>query len=871
VNGSGSPLIGRQVEQARLRAILRAGGGAVVRGGLGIGKTALVRSVVDELFDCDVETTRTVWIVAQRANLTPLGALSALVGDDQGGDAPTAGISRVADALNARELVVVDDIQWLDDESLAALSLAAGRGARIVATIRSGESPPDLVRRLMRDHGHERIDLDRLDDNSVAAIVRTLLGEVDEQSVSRIVVRAQGNPLYAREIVRDLTESGVLEREQGTWFWTGDASVRASTSLREVVADRLANLPDDEADTLRMIAFAQPLTVAHLRRIASDDIVHRLERRELVTEFGGAVRVAHPVFVEVLRATTGPLETRSMLARLTSLLPLDDLDDGDALRWSYWALDGELDLDPSAWMRLVRAAFTVSDRGHALVLALRAVDAGGGFDAQAATGRAHALLGDVDAADAELRPIVLDTTLDPGLRTQAARYLLYAHGFRPQDADTLDEFVRWTLDSLPDDDDREEITVQWAALLALGARFAAAGKLALPRLDHPAPRVALRALTPAGSALLAIGQCRRATEIARERLPLAIEHVADVPEGLGWAFTVMCTGQMYDGQVDAMTTSAAIAMASLNDREHGEDVAQIRAIVSLVSGRAALLAGRLRTARAHLLAALAVYRRYDPQRWWALTAAHLAETAALMGDARASSSAAAESGERVVHVPARVTEMERSLAWQHVAIGNLDAARAALHLVVEQANREEFLPTAMFAAHDLTRLGDRDGAAVIRERVARFDSGWATPYRTMATGLIDGDEEAYRRAGEGFEAIGVWLHAAEAWCAGSVLLRDRGRHRSGRAFAERAHGALERCEGVRSPTLLGLTDTVVLTPRERQVAMAAAAGTTTKQIANDLELSPRTVDNLLSRAYQKMGINRRGDLREALGLDASRE
>lgn len=866
MTASAPPLIGREAEQSRLRAIVRSGGGAIVRGQLGIGKTALVRSVVDDSANRDAH-----WIVAQRANPMPLGALSALLTDangDLGGDTPTTRIARAAEALTTRQLLIVDDIQWLDDESIAALSLAAVGGTRVVATVRSGESAPDLVRRLVRDHAHERIDLDRLDDDSVAAIVRTLLGDVDEHSVHRVVAMAQGNPLYAREIVRDLIESGVLEQEQGTWFWTGNTSLRAGTSLRDVVADRLANLPDDEADALRLIAFAQPVTVRQVRRLTSDDLMRRLERRELVADTDGVVRVAHPVFAEVLRSTTGPLETRFTLSRLTSLLPLDELDDTDALRWSYWALDGDIDLDPATWMRLVRAAFTVSDRAHALALARHAVDAGGGADARVAMGRAHALLGDVDAADSTLRPVVLDLTIDPALRTQAARYLLYARNFRPQDADELDEFARWVLDSLPDDDDREEITVQWAASLALGGQFAAAGELALARLDHPAPRIALRALTPAGSALLAVGQCRGATDIATERLPLALEHVADVPEGVGWAFTVMCTGQMYDGQVEAMTASAAIAMASLNDRADGEGAAQIRAIVSLVAGRAALLGGRLRTARTHLLAALAVYRRSDPQRWWPLTAAHLAETAALMGNARASTDAAVESRDRMVHVPARITEMERSLAWQHVAVGDVDRARAALHGVVEQATREQFLPTAMFAACDLVRLGDRNGAAVIRERVAQFDSGWAAPYRAMATGLLERDDEAYRRAGEGFEALGAWLHAAEAWCAGSMLLRDDGRRQSSQAFAQRAHGAVERCEGVRSPTLIGLTDTVALTQRERQVAMAAAAGTTTKHIAAALDLSPRTVDNLLSRSYQKLGINRRGDLRKALGLEA---
>ena len=859
------PLFGRDAERDVLRQVLDAGSGAIVRGPLGIGKTYLVRSVVEHT---SMNDQKVAWVVALRANPTPLAPFGAVV-DGLADSAPAGQVARVASALAAYDLIVVDDIQWLDNESVAAVSLAAQQGRRLVATVRTGEQAPDIVRRLVREHAHERIDLDRLNNESIAALVRHLLGDTDTHTVQRIVAKAHGNPLFAREIVRDLTESGVLEREHGVWFWSGSNRRSTATGLRDVVADRLTNLPDAEADALRLIAFAEPVMVARSHALASDDTLRSLERRALVEEINGQLRVAHPVFSDVLRSASGPIETRATLARLTELLPLDELDADDVLRWSYWALAGGIELAPTTWMQLVRAAFTVSDRGHALDLAERAVDAGAGVRGQVAIGRAHALLGNVSDAEEALRPIVLDTGLDPSIRTEAARYLLYAQEFRPQQWDEFDEFARWLIDSLTDDEDRAEISVQWAASLALGGRFEAAGELALPLLDHRTPRIALRALTPASSALLAGGQCRRATEVAVEHFPLALQHVADVPEGIGWVFTVMCTGQVFDGQVQALADGTAAAMASLTDRNDGEGASQARAVVSLAAGRAALLAGRLRTARADFLAALAVYRRQDPQRWRGLAAAHLAEAAALMGDRRTSAEAANESLTRVVHVPARVTEIERSLAWRHVATGDLAAARTALHAVAERARAESFLPAEMFAGFDLIRLGDRPGAAFMLERLGDFDSGWADPFRHAANGSVDGDDDAWRRAADGFEVLGAWMYAAEAWCAGSLILREQGRRQSAEAFVQRAHGALAHCEGVHSATIAGLADTVALTPRERQVATNAALGSTTKQIAVELELSPRTVDNLLSRTYQKLGISRRADLAAALGLDDS--
>jgi DNA-binding CsgD family transcriptional regulator len=51
-----------------------------------------------------------------------------------------------------------------------------------------------------------------------------------------------------------------------------------------------------------------------------------------------------------------------------------------------------------------------------------------------------------------------------------------------------------------------------------------------------------------------------------------------------------------------------------------------------------------------------------------------------------------------------------------------------------------------------------------------------------------------------------------------------------------------------------------LTATERQVAELAAAGLRTRSIAEIAFLSPKTVGNVLGRAYQKLGIHSRAEL-----------
>lgn len=48
-----------------------------------------------------------------------------------------------------------------------------------------------------------------------------------------------------------------------------------------------------------------------------------------------------------------------------------------------------------------------------------------------------------------------------------------------------------------------------------------------------------------------------------------------------------------------------------------------------------------------------------------------------------------------------------------------------------------------------------------------------------------------------------------------------------------------------------------LTQMERRVALLVAAGRTTAEVAAELELSPRTVEWHLSRAFRKLGVRSR--------------
>jgi DNA-binding CsgD family transcriptional regulator len=112
-----------------------------------------------------------------------------------------------------------------------------------------------------------------------------------------------------------------------------------------------------------------------------------------------------------------------------------------------------------------------------------------------------------------------------------------------------------------------------------------------------------------------------------------------------------------------------------------------------------------------------------------------------------------------------------------------------------------------------------------------------------------------------FQDLGMNLYAAEAAAAAVGLLREV-RSSASASAAEELAKLLARCPDARTPALRVKQPS--LTKRERQIARFAAAGVASKEIAERLFLSSRTVDNHLMRVYAKLGVSGRSELASAL-------
>jgi DNA-binding CsgD family transcriptional regulator len=102
--------------------------------------------------------------------------------------------------------------------------------------------------------------------------------------------------------------------------------------------------------------------------------------------------------------------------------------------------------------------------------------------------------------------------------------------------------------------------------------------------------------------------------------------------------------------------------------------------------------------------------------------------------------------------------------------------------------------------------------------------------------------------------------------AGAAEASSRaGDQRAAAAALRRSSDLAAACEGATTPGLIHTARPVPLSGREREIVMLAATGMASKDIAQRLYLSVRTVNNHLHHAYTKLGVTSRASLAQAVG------
>jgi DNA-binding CsgD family transcriptional regulator len=864
-------LAGRDAELARVAAAQddAAIGGVVIIGAAGVGKTRLAREAVTRA-DAGGAVVRSVR-ATQASSGVPFAALGLLVPEmDLPGD-PSAELFRdMAGAFERiregrRLVLLVDDAHDLDDASAALLDhIVTGGHTFVILTVRNDTNAPQSIVNLWKEEHIQRIDLMPLSDAVMGDLATAALGPLDAAAQRALVKACGGNVLYLRELLLGGQEAGILVEQFGIWRLNG--RLASSGRLQDLIGDRLKGTSPRERRTLEFVALGDPLDLSILDTLVPLESIEVLEERGLVDtiegEAGSRVTLSHPLYGEVVKLAL-PAARRARMSK--ALADAAEASGGhrprDLLRIAVWRLEGGGGSDANSAIEAARLAFRSGQYDLSRRLSSAVWDRWRLPEGAYLLGQSLDYLGRNEEAETMLAIAWAEARDDATRRDIALRRAtnLFRSLNRAEDADRV---LRQAMDAISDERCRHELEGLRGTHLLLAGEVSQAIEFVLPLLARPDEPAFTQASLDAGTALALAGRSNEALHHTQLAISTRLEKADETQVStvavyvVGLTMAMAETGRLAEAQV---TAEAAYQQAV----EQGPSAG--RAWVAGVLARICLLQGRVATA-AHLFREVATLFSSlgHPGQRWGLGGVALA--VGQQGDADAGTAAISDL-DKVPLAAVQVMDVEilRGRAWVSLARRDLVGAKKELWAATSLAHGWGQFASEAAALHDLVRIGVVEDA--VEQLVAlgdRVDGDLMEGRTTYARAVASEDIHGAAEASAQFEAIGANLFAAEA-ASYEYRLAERSRlQRRSSAARERSARLLATCENASTPALSTPTPRDRLSARELEIGLLVAEGLSSRDVAEKLYVSVRTVDNHLQRIYTKLGISSRSELSSAL-------
>ncbi len=876
------PLTGRSalLEQLGHHYLGGASGGVVLQGPAGVGKTRLAEEALALAERAGRRAERVVGHPSTES--IPLGAMAHLlpgtlvhdlgVGDDERTalfHAARAELRHMAG--DDRLVLLVDDLDLLDDTSMAVLvPLIVARTVFVIGTVRTGGTPSSRLTGLQRDGHLIRIEVEPLPDEELGALLHRVLDRpVTSQALAELARLSGGNLQVLTELVRGARERRVLVDIDGAWHLT--APLPTTAALDELVAEHLSGVDEAGLAVLELLAVCGHFGLADLELVHGSATLEALEAGRLVSVSNGgrrtALRLAHPLYGEVLRARLQPLRLRRIYQELADLVETHGARRReDVVQVALWRIDSGGRVPGAQLLWAARLALV----GRNPALAVRLVGAMSDDDLVAAGERAevlaeaHAEQGHHDEVE-RIVAAAWDGQLSDSQRANLARRLAATRFYGRRELDGALAAYEAARKRLTDPEQIAALDARRASLLAGAGRPAEALQIVDSMGTPTTAQTRVEQAAARAMSLISLGRCDEAAALSHQaaldhanmpgwlaRRGIA-QHLATEARALAYSGHYSEARELLEPAADRALATKAIAAWLWFEMALAE--------IARDTGRALEAIRRFRT-----VAEAAPAAGQDAALVWAHVG--VAQGHLLLGECGPAASAlqrADEAGESPVATS--LTTRERTRAWLDACRGDLSAARARIREIGDITRRDQVFIFEAALLNDLVRLGSANEVVDRLEELAgQMDGPLVQAHAGHAVAASRRDAALLGDVVDRYEEIDALGLAAEAAAELAELYRTQGEPRRAAAAQQRSADLAERAGGIHTPVLARGTSIEPLTAREREVALLAGAGVRSREIGERLHLSTRTVDTHLARVYRKLGIASRSELASALGI-----
>ncbi|MFF8848171.1 LuxR C-terminal-related transcriptional regulator [Streptomyces sp. NPDC015127] len=885
------PFTGRETElqnaQASLQDVDR--DALLIFGKAGVGKTRLAEELLAHAASQGIPCER-VKATAAAAHV-PLSALGHLLASDVTSVDPVvlfqealqsfskrsqaAQSKRASSHQRARTVLLVDDLHLLDTTSAVLLSqLLDANVVFVIGTVRSGLEWPPAVASFDRGDRTQKVTLEELSPEQAKDSLERILGSQVERGAARKIAEVSGgNWLFMKELIDDALRNGSLISEDGVWQLPGGLS--STSQLSDLLTSRLSGLNESQLEVLQMLALCEPLEFEALASNITPADLSALEESGLLNTSLDVRRLSatlpHPLYGEAIRAELSRAERRSILhGQVSRVRSHGTRRRNDALRIATWQLDadGVADTDvlvPAAllarhahdWNRVVSllsAAAGIEANAHLQQLLAEALHQLGHWaDAEKYFASAHALAED----DGQVLAVAMERTQN----------LLYGFGSAAR-ALAVNEEAK---EKVGTEGALRVLQVNEAAILTTSGRPQLGLELLRDVRNVEVPRVRLwgQSMTTLGYGLT--GQTALGVE-AGFRSYEEHQELDELEEPSGPSMPA--SAQVIPLLV-ALTEAGQLARARRVGERALHDAVEMKALqpqiwLCLNLGRCSLVAGDVAEARRYLVEALAVARHYRYPRVLSLASSYLT-AAEVQSGARELTPAAAAATAVGTPQDYLAGEDKIGLAWLLVSQGRIPEAQEELIQAASLSRSTGQLASEAWLLTEVARLGAFER---VRDRLGEIAGAADSPlYQARsqwASAAVSENPELMLAAADRCAETGLYLLAAEAATMAAAGYRRAGQPRRATGALVTAQNWMRRCQGATTPLLGTNALPAPLTSREAEIADKAVQGLSSREIAEQLILSTRTVDNHLQRIYSKLGVASRRELALVLAATGNR-
>lgn len=791
-------------------------------------------------------------------------------------------------------LIAVDDVQWLDPPTAEVLQFLGrrlgGSPVGILLSMRIGESStvPQTLAESLDEERFRQIHVGPLAPQAVESLLSNRLDlALTRPLMARIHEVSGGNPFFALELGR-----AIRGREAE---FTSGAPLPLTDDLRSLVRERLTALSPAGRKALLMISSASHSTPELVRAVVGDDASAGIAdalRAGTIEEERGRLRPSHPLIGATAYLELTEPERRALHSRLAEAVEEPE----QKARHLALAADGP---DEAVATALETATATAARRGAPGAAAELAEQAGRLTDpaAQSDRHRRSALAGyhhlraaNIPRAKTLLEEVVKDAAPGPE-RAYSMRLLgevVYLLG-RTNEAIAL--FRQALGEAQEDSRVAAEVEMNLSMATFLQTDYPTSQAHSHAALNHALACGDLTLICQT-QGVVVFNDCLVGHGVNEQMLAQALDmedHDAPTTIWFGPAFVAPMV-RMWSGKIAEGNAGFAELMQTMVERGHEATIC----LLGLYATRMACWAGDLESAQNYAM----MGRTASEHSGWlagrAFATAAEAMVACLAGDApTARRKVEVASGILGTESKFRTICMMSSLGALELSLGDYAAADRVLRPYVAfiwtSGLREPavaaFIPDQAEALIGLGRTGE---AARLIDWLATtggtLDCAWALSAAARARALLLASEGRLREAMTQVDEALLNHERLDMPVERARTLLVKGRlHRRNREKTQAKETLMEALRifeasgaGAWAETTRRELDRVGLRPRapmeltstEARVAELAASGLSTKAIAAEAFLSPKSVEGVLTRVYRKLDVTSRAQLASLMARKA---